>query len=172
MLGCGVLAVLCGTCPIAQPWGRTAPQQLPGAGRASCARMAGALGAGTVPVPLVAWPWWCPRCQHCPGDRSWAKLMIDPHVTPRPPVPLASPCGAHVTGDGTGPILMEFLWGSQVSCSLGGLSGALSAVPTQGTVPTCARVTPGAGRRSVLGAAGVQDGARQIWGYGATAKWA
>lgn len=91
MLGCGLLAVLCGTCPIAQPWGRTAPQQLPGAGRASCARMAGALGASTVPVPLVAWPWWCPRCQHCPGDRSWAKLMIDPHVTPRPPVPLASP---------------------------------------------------------------------------------
>lgn len=87
----GVLPVPCGTCPTAQPWGRTAPRQPPGAGRASRAGVPGALGAGTVPVPPVAWPRRCPQCQRCSGDGSRAGLMIEPRVTPRPPGAVGEP---------------------------------------------------------------------------------
>lgn len=123
--GCGVLAVLCGTvlphcsameqdCPPAAPRGR--PGQLCQGGRCPWGwHSAGAAGGVAAE---------CPRCQHCPGDRSRAGLMIDPRVTPRPPGAAGKGLSRARDRDGTGPILMEFLRGSQVSCGLVGLPRA------------------------------------------------
>lgn len=86
-LGCGVLAGLWGAGRAVWhlPHCSAAVGHSSSPGQASCARVADALAAGTVPVALAARPWWCSQCQHCPGDRSCVKLMIDPGVTPRPP---------------------------------------------------------------------------------------